>query len=65
MSLKLANTNLRDMEVTGNTGKDVTDTAMFDTNAKEVQDNNIGDNPQKEYIAKDPTPGKLGAFGRC
>ena len=63
--MKEPNMNLREMEVSGNQGQDVRDTAMFNATAHETQDTVSGDNPQKEYIAKDPTPGKLGAYGRC
>lgn len=63
--MKEPKTNLRDMEVSGNQGKDVRDTAMLNATAHETADTVTGDNPQKEYIAKDPTPGALGAYGRC
>lgn len=62
--MKEPNTNLRDMEVSGNSGKDVASTSMLDATARETPDTVSGDNAQKEYIAKSPSPGPLGAFGR-
>jgi len=63
--MKEPNQNLRDIEINGNSGKDVNSTSMLDATASETPDTVSGDNVQKEYIAANPKPGALGAFGRC
>jgi hypothetical protein len=64
MAAPYANQNLRDLEIRGDGFKDQFDAGLMNPIARETQDTVTGDNPTKEYIAKDPPKGDLGSFGR-
>jgi hypothetical protein len=51
-------------EVTAGMAKDVKDTRMLDTTAREPASTVSGDNPQKRYTTKHKPFGKLGAKGQ-
>lgn len=53
--------NLRTLEVTGSTAKDVRDTSLNDVTAHETPDTVNGTNETKEYVEKGGTPS--GPFG--
>jgi hypothetical protein len=55
-------TNLRNMEITGSEAKDVRDTKMLSTTAREH--NATGKNEQKEYVTGKGPKGELGFNGR-
>lgn len=55
----------KDMTYTGGEAKDVRDTKMLDTMARETPDHISGTNEQKEYISESVAAGKLGAKGHA
>lgn len=55
----------KDAEFTGAEAKDVRDTQMLNTTAREHPDHISGSNDQKEYVSKETSFGKLGARGHA
>ena len=58
------NMNLRDWQPTEGDAKNVEDTKMLSTTAREVPDTVTGTNENKEYTTSHPDFGPLGVTGR-
>lgn len=58
------NMNLRDWQPTESDAKNVEDTKMLNTTAREVPDHVNATNENKEYTSKHPDFGMLGVTGR-
>ena len=57
--------NLRTWEPSDSSAKNVDETKMLSTQAREVPDTVNGTNENKEDVNKTPSFGELGAKGRC
>lgn len=60
---KMANANLRDWQPTEKDAKNVDQTPMLNTNARESRDHNES-NSTSEYVSTHPSFGPLGTTGR-
>lgn len=57
------NKDMRNMTMDGSTAKNVDNTKLNDTNAKEWSETVSRDNPQEEYITNKKVSGPFGAKG--
>lgn len=57
--------SFKDQTFTGAEAKDVRDTAMLNTQAKEAPEHISATNEQKEYMSENTSAGKLGARGHA